>query len=460
MFNKGLTALPTANDVKISQYKRITDKKGITSTTLGGFINDIKGDKYKEKAKEIRDTKDKKTRSKLKESLPNVTVSGIFSYLDRDGLIQLSGLIAMDFDNLGNGLSDAKAKLAKDPYTYALFTSISGNGLCAIVKTTKVKENHIKHFHFLEKHYKSEYNLEIDKACKDITRPRYLSYDPDAKVFEGSSVAGLLENVPSQNKANTAPKKDATFDLNEFERVVNRIENDGIAIVPDYDSYIKLAMAFSTQFGEDGRDYFHRVCSQSPKYNFNDANAKYDNAIATGRGAVGIKSFFYLCKKAGIKTYSIQRYVMPPGTLGTARFFTATDLLKKLKWQIKDFDLSNRRLNQLLKNLGYIEGRDKLRRRGYWLVTRGIGTSGLETKTITKTKTIMKTKMWVSKSKEDLKREIEVLKQENEALKQEANAPRNFRKEFEALKTRIEALERKFAKPQMKIIRKNENGNI
>ncbi len=299
---------------QITRFKNIFDTQGGITVSIEQFCNAVSQGLCKDQVKLVRDAKDKATRDKLKQKLPNVTISGEFSKRGVKHLTQLSGLIAMDFDNLGDGLSEAKTKLANDPYTYMVFTSVSGNGLCTIVKTTKDKENHIKHFFSLQKYYKSEYGLEIDKSCKDFSRARFVSYDPDAKLIEGSLVAGLSEAEPNlfedQKEAKTAPKralvKDATFDLKEFERVVNRIENESIAIVSDYDKYFRLALAFSTQLGEAGRGYFHRVCSQSPRYNFDDANAKYDNAITTGRGAVGIGTFFKYAKDQGVNTRYVQ----------------------------------------------------------------------------------------------------------------------------------------------------------
>jgi hypothetical protein len=49
-------------------------------------------------------------------------------------LLAPSGLLCADLDNLGKRLTEVRAKLAKSPYLFALFTSPTGNGLKAVLR--------------------------------------------------------------------------------------------------------------------------------------------------------------------------------------------------------------------------------------------------------------------------------------------------------------------------------------
>jgi hypothetical protein len=121
----------------------------------------------------------------LKGKLPNFTASGIFTERNIPGLIQHSGKMLIDFDKLGDKLNDARAVLCKDKYSEYVFTSCTGRGIGVVVNVDPAK--HLESFIYLEKYYLEIYGLQIDKSCKDVSRTRYITYDPDlyaADFFE------------------------------------------------------------------------------------------------------------------------------------------------------------------------------------------------------------------------------------------------------------------------------------
>jgi hypothetical protein len=83
-----------------------------------------------------------------------------------------------------------KAKLTKDKYTFALFVSPSGDGLKCIVKIPANADKHKDYFLALEKHYASE---NFDKACKDIPRVCYESFDENIYINKASKVWDKLD---------------------------------------------------------------------------------------------------------------------------------------------------------------------------------------------------------------------------------------------------------------------------
>lgn len=69
----------------------------------------------------------------------------------------------------------------------ASFVSVSGEGLAVAARIEPGK--HLESFHGLVEHFRREYELEADLPCKDVSRLRFVSYDPgatynaDAQVF-------------------------------------------------------------------------------------------------------------------------------------------------------------------------------------------------------------------------------------------------------------------------------------
>lgn len=144
----------------------------------------ITGNYCKAHTHKLRLLSDKATNRKYKASrFPYVTFSGIFTSRNEDSLVNHSGLIAIDFDHLEN-VTETKTALLKDPFfeTDLLFISPNGNGLKWIVKIDIENYSHAEYFKAIFNYIKSTYSIEIDKACKDISRATFLCHDPEAFI--------------------------------------------------------------------------------------------------------------------------------------------------------------------------------------------------------------------------------------------------------------------------------------
>ncbi len=131
---------------------------------------------------QIRFEKEKSKRNELKKNLTSFCFSGKFRQRSASGLIKHSGLICLDFDKFPDEATMAKYRLAftkspeKSKYTFAVFTSPSGDGLKVLVKIPAAPADHKAYFKALQDFYDCEY---FDIACSDVSRVCYTSYDPD-----------------------------------------------------------------------------------------------------------------------------------------------------------------------------------------------------------------------------------------------------------------------------------------
>ena len=141
------------------------------------ILKRIKDGSSKVLCKKIRTEKDKEARNRLKQELPAICFSGSFNKRAANSIIEHSGLICLDFDNFKKkqDMLSKKEELTKDKYTFSVFVSPSGNGLKVLVKIPAQEEGHKNYFLALEKHYNSP---QFDKACKNISRVCYESFDP------------------------------------------------------------------------------------------------------------------------------------------------------------------------------------------------------------------------------------------------------------------------------------------
>jgi len=109
---------------------------------------------------------------------------------------------------------------------------------------------------------------------------------------------------PSLNlSASTGPDSVST----DFDLIISRLEATQTDITANYSDWRDIGFAFADEFGEGGRDYYHRISRFHPSYSPTDCNKQYDKCLkAKGRG-VTPKTFFHFAKQAGINISPARR---------------------------------------------------------------------------------------------------------------------------------------------------------
>ena len=67
-------------------------------------------------------------------------------------------------------------------------------------------------------------------------------------------------------------------DIESLCRLTEAVEAAGADIAPTYLEYVQLSFAIATDCGEAGREFFHRLCRVSPKYQREHAERVFSNA--------------------------------------------------------------------------------------------------------------------------------------------------------------------------------------
>lgn len=173
--------------MNITIFKNIKDTSAPFVRNVALILERIRNGKSKELIVAIRKEKDKEKRNKLKQDLPAICFSGVFTKREDRAIEQHSGLICLDFDGFKTkkAMAEKKAKLSKDKYVYSVFISPSGNGLKVIVKIPPEVDDHCDYFKALEDYYECS---EFDKSCKNISRVCYESFDEELYLNENSEV--------------------------------------------------------------------------------------------------------------------------------------------------------------------------------------------------------------------------------------------------------------------------------
>lgn len=131
-----------------------------------------------------------------KNSFPAFTLSGVFPEYQRndESVVSFTGKIAIDLDGLSDNVYDIKETLKDDDFVEAVFLSAGGTGLVVVIKINP--NEFLESFLAIEKYFKANYNLEVDASCKNVSRLRYVTSDPDIFVNWESKI--FLVEKPSE----------------------------------------------------------------------------------------------------------------------------------------------------------------------------------------------------------------------------------------------------------------------
>lgn len=236
-------------------------------------------------------------RKAAKRKITAVTPSGEFTGRGQAGLKSHSGLICIDVDDKDNdNLNEKVRALSRDPFVYAYHQSLGGLGYAIYFKIEPTK--HLEAYLALEKYLGDTYHLIADKACKDVTRLRFVSFDPflylnpkDTPVFKKYL----------KKEAQISTRTIHAHTSQDMEYIISQIRSRRIDLTESYHDWIQIGFALADQYGEGGRDYFHAISEMHPEYNQQSTDAKYDNFLKTNDGSVGIATLFYKCKEYGIQ---------------------------------------------------------------------------------------------------------------------------------------------------------------
>ena len=146
-----------------------------------------------------------------------------------------------------------------------------------------------------------------------------------------------------EQQTNTSEKNSNSNSNNDVEEIIQRIESKSIDIANAYSDWRDIGFAFADEFGESGREYFHRVSRFYADYSPNECDKQYNKCLNAKGHGVTIKTFFHLVKTAGVninvkkekeEPEEISLYNTP--SIPTEVFDDLPDLLKECSELIQD----------------------------------------------------------------------------------------------------------------------------
>ena len=203
--------LQEPSQLMVTMFPSLQQKSSPHYTTLATVVERIKSPSKKitELVLQLREGNQltQKEFRAVKEQLPIVCFSGKFETRKDSDIIDHSGLIVIDFDDLDP--DDAKSFIATDDYTLLCFVSPSNRGLKVVVRVSN-PERHRDHFRALSAYYSKEYGLIADPTGINESRACFESLDPDVVYNESAKVFGHMISELAESQVATSTRANFT----------------------------------------------------------------------------------------------------------------------------------------------------------------------------------------------------------------------------------------------------------
>lgn len=304
------SAVPKGSlEEKIAEYNSSVNTP--VEIPLTEFLS--KGAEIQDTINRCRAISDKDERQRFKrDNLGAAAISATFRTRSKnvkleDKIKNYNALMVLDFDDEEN--PDAlRSDLRSLPYIYYAGLSVSGKGLFAIVPLDTGDYRMHKAFFDALKDEMASLGHTIDKACSDVTRLRYVSYDP-ALYFNDNCEPYSLPEEPEDFAAPL--EEDMPFEPMEptgNERMRLYVEEWEKKKVPldDYADWVAVGISLSHE-GESGLEAFKRVSRFSMKYSEAETEKKF-RGFVKGDYSPGLGTFFYKCHQYGVVPETVPHY--------------------------------------------------------------------------------------------------------------------------------------------------------
>lgn len=294
----------------VSVFAKATDTTPIATMTISQAVT---SQKVIIKVEEYRSTGDKT----LKLSIPCFIPSGTFSERKDEALIEHSGVICIDVDEKDNthvsNFQELKKLISQIPYVAYCGLSVGGKGYFLLIPI-KYPNKHRKQFKACCEDFE-RCGIVVDHSCVNVSRLRFMSYDPKAYFNENATVYTRIyeekKEAPKYNKVYVSNTS------NDVERLISEIQSRCIDITGSYQQWLEIGAAIASEFGESGRGYFHAVSQYSEKYKVADTDRKYSECMKMR--SFNISTLSYYAKQHGIMIHNREDNFVKPHTQNTEK---------------------------------------------------------------------------------------------------------------------------------------------
>ncbi|MGM5470242.1 DUF3987 domain-containing protein [Flavobacteriaceae bacterium LMO-SS05] len=109
--------------------------------------------------------------------------------------------------------------------------------------------------------------------------------------------------IPEQQEVTKKPinNNPTTIVGNDIETYISTLEQSGIDITDTYDKWRDIGFAISEEYGEAGRDYYHRISRNYSGYDHKECDEQYNKCLQAKGHGITIATLYHHLHQVGIK---------------------------------------------------------------------------------------------------------------------------------------------------------------
>ncbi|NNE32226.1 MAG: DUF3987 domain-containing protein [Winogradskyella sp.] len=111
---------------------------------------------------------------------------------------------------------------------------------------------------------------------------------------------------PTKPKSNTATTNVVAVADTDIESYISAIEQSSTDITGSYATWRDLGFALAEEYGETGRDYFHRISKNYAGYDTKECDAQFDKCLNAKGHGITIATFYHYAHQSGVKPTKLQ----------------------------------------------------------------------------------------------------------------------------------------------------------
>ena len=112
---------------------------------------------------------------------------------------------------------------------------------------------------------------------------------------------------PKQTPKQPIQSNPVTVAANDIEVYISQLEQAGIDITNTYDKWRDIGFAISEEYGEAGREYFHRISRNYANYDHKECEEQYSKCLQAKGHGITIATLYHYLHQAGIKPHLEKR---------------------------------------------------------------------------------------------------------------------------------------------------------
>lgn len=194
---------------------------------------------------------------------------------------QHSGYMALDYDKLSRSELERSSKILKRlPWVAFVHTSLSGQGLCVLIRTPLATiENHGNYYRLVARELDELLDLKHDPSGRSLNRLRFICHDRGAYCNPGARPFPIVPKLPSgypkTSKAERKVfpskgknKKAGSRELRMLSRMLELLRRHQLSLFRCYRSWMLGAYAlYNLLPAEEAERWYHDFASLSEGYN-------------------------------------------------------------------------------------------------------------------------------------------------------------------------------------------------